>query len=257
MCLAWLPFSNGVAPNLNEKTKKVSKHTLSPVSGPLRTHDQPQRARQIHGRIPQKKNCHETIHISYIPVVDNHSTETDLVKRVQRGELEAFEELLSLHSTHLRAFVAMKLPIPHLIDEIAHETFVFAHRHIMDFEAGTDFGKWLRAIAFNLVRKETLRHQRLSKNREKYLEHHIVQEAVRGEFTPDSPAVVFLEECLQKLPDKQQKLLEHKYRLSQSSREIAEAFDQSEAWVRTTLCRVRTGLRTCIENKMNVSPEPT
>ena len=185
------------------------------------------------------------------------ATETELVKRVQAGELEAFEELLHLHSSHLRAFVAMKLPIPHLIDEIAHETFVFAHRHIMDFEAGTDFGKWLRAIAFNLTRKETLRMQRLSKNQERYIEHHLVQHGSKSGVTPDAPAVVFLEECLRKLPDQQQKLLSHKYKLSQSSREIAEAFGQSEAWVRTTLCRVRTGLRQCIEAKMETSPEPT
>lgn len=195
---------------------------------------------------------------SYNIFVGDTSTETeaDLVTRVQSGELEAYEELLSLHSTHLRAFIAMKLPIPHLIDEIAHETFVFAHRHIMDFEAGTDFGKWLRAIAFNLVRKETLRHQRLSKNQEKFLEHHLVQQAGKGEFAPESPTMVYLEECLQRLPDKQRELLNHKYTLSESSREIAEAFQQSEAWVRTTLCRIRTSLRQCIEHKIEASPEP-
>ena len=194
---------------------------------------------------------------SYIIFVGDPSTETELVKRVQKGDLEAYEELLDLHSSHLRAFVAMKLPIPHLIDEIAHEAFVFAHRHIMDFEAGTDFGKWLRAIAFNLVRKETLKHQRLSKNREKFLEHSLVQQAGNSDFAPESPTVVFLEECLQKLPEKQRELLKHKYTLSESSREIAEAFNQSEAWVRTTLCRVRTSLRQCIENKIDASPEFT
>ena len=94
--------------------------------------------------------------------------EETLVKNVQNGDLASFEKLIEAHSSHLRAFVAMKLPVPHLIDEIAHEAFVFAHRHIDDFEAGTDFGKWLRAIAFNLVRKETLRYQRVAKNQEKF-----------------------------------------------------------------------------------------
>ncbi len=193
------------------------------------------------------------------PVVSDPQTEEDLVIRVQRGDLSAFERLLELHSSHLRAFVAMKLPIPHLIDEIAHEAFVFAHRYIHDFRPGTDFGKWLRAIAFNLIRKETLRHQRLSKNREKFIEHHLVQEATRGEFTPDLPLVSALEECLSRLPEQQRRLLERKYTLSESSREIATAFGQSEAWVRTTLCRVRTSLRQCMEHKLNGAsgtPEP-
>ena len=35
-----------------------------------------------------------------------------------------------------------------------------------------------------------------------------------------------------------------------AANKIAKAFDQSEAWVRTTLCRVRTALRQCIEQKM-------
>lgn len=188
--------------------------------------------------------------------MDRHETETDLVIRVQKGDLSAFEELLNLHSTHLRAFIAMKLPIPHLIDEIAHETFVFAHRRIMDFEPGTDFGKWLRAIAFNLVRKETLRHQRLSTNKDNFLEHSLIQHASSGEMAPESPVVVYLEECLLRLPEQQRKLLEHKYKLVESSREIAKAFGQSEAWVRTTLCRVRTALRQCIEQKMESAGGP-
>lgn len=190
------------------------------------------------------------------PGAERNGTEDDLVLRAQSGDLSAFETLLEAHSSRLRAFIAMKMPIPHLIDEIAHESFVFAHRHLSEFKAGTDFGKWLRAIAFNLVRRETLRHQRLAKNRERFLEHHLVQESVRGGFAPDLPAVVFLEECLARLPEQQRRLLEHKYARAESSREIARALGQSEAWVRTTLCRIRTGLRQCIEQKMNGLADP-
>jgi len=192
--------------------------------------------------------------------VNDRATEDELVIRVQQGDLPAFEGLLEMHASHLRGFVAMKLPVPHLIDEIAHEAFVFAHRHILEFKPGTDFGKWLRAIAFNLIRKETLRHQRLSRNREKFLEHHLVQESMRGDHSPEQPLVAVLEECLARLPEQQRHLLERKYTLSESSREIASAFGQSEAWVRTTLCRVRTALRHCIERKLEGrppgSPEP-
>ncbi len=178
--------------------------------------------------------------------------ETTLVKRVQQGDLDAFEQLLDVHGSQLRAFVAMKLPIPHLIDEIAHEAFVFAHRHITDFEAGTDFGKWLRAIAFNLIRKETLRHQRLKNNNEKFLDHCIMERSPASGFVPESPVIIVLEECLRSLPEQQKMLLDHKYKLSESTREISGAFGQSEAWVRTTLCRVRTALRKCIEAKLEL-----
>lgn len=179
----------------------------------------------------------------------NDEREEHLVREVQAGRLEEFEELIHSHASRLRAFVAMRLPIGHLIDEIAHETFVFAYHHINDFEAGTDFGKWLRAIAYNLVRQETLRHQRIAKHQKRYLEHCLVQSATKGDFKPDDPVAVYLEECIDKLPDNQRTLLRMKYRLSQSSREMAQALDQSEAWVRTTLCRVRSALRECVETK--------
>jgi phosphonate transport system substrate-binding protein len=45
--------------------------------------------------------------------------ETELVLPVQDGDLSAFEELLHLNGSRLRAFAAMKLPIPHLVGEIA------------------------------------------------------------------------------------------------------------------------------------------
>ncbi|NNE92050.1 MAG: sigma-70 family RNA polymerase sigma factor [Verrucomicrobiales bacterium] len=175
--------------------------------------------------------------------------EKQLVLDVQAGKLEAFEELILEHGSRLRAFVAMKLPIPHLIDELAHEAFVFAHHHIHDFEAGTNFGKWLRAIAFNLVRKETLRHQRVSKNNEKFLEHCLVQSSNTAGFTPEAPVFAHLEECVNQLPEGQRKLLGLKYKLVQSTREMAAVLQQSEAWVRTTLCRVRSVLRDCLERK--------
>jgi RNA polymerase sigma-70 factor (ECF subfamily) len=175
--------------------------------------------------------------------------EDELIRAVQAGDLGDFEELIHRHSAHLRAFVAMRLPIAHLIDEIAHETFVFAYRHILDFEAGTDFGKWLRAIAFNLIRQETLKHQRVAKHHERYLEHCLVQSSAKSGFRSEDPVIAYLEECVDALPDGQRSLLRMKYRLSQSSRDMAQALGQSEAWVRTTLCRVRSALRDCIEAK--------
>ncbi|MCB1062991.1 MAG: sigma-70 family RNA polymerase sigma factor [Verrucomicrobiae bacterium] len=179
----------------------------------------------------------------------NEEREDELVRAVQAGRLEDFEELIHQHASRLRAFVAMRLPVAHLIDEIAHETFVFAYHHIDDFEAGTDFGKWLRAIAFNLVRQETLRHSRMTKHQKRYLEHCLIQSADKTEFKPDDPVIVYLEECIDALPDGQRTLLRMKYRLSQTSKEMSRALDQSDAWVRTTLCRVRSALRECVEAK--------
>ena len=63
--------------------------------------------------------------------------EDNLIEKVKKGQVEAFGELMELHMRRIRAFIALNAPVPHLIDEVAHESFVFAYRHIEDFETGT------------------------------------------------------------------------------------------------------------------------
>ena len=84
---------------------------------------------------------------------------------------------------------------------------------------------------------------------ENYLEHCLVESATGQGLAPESPMVVYLEECVGDLPDGQQELLKRRYKLLESTRDVSEALGQSEAWVRTTLCRVRRALRTCVEDK--------
>jgi RNA polymerase sigma-70 factor (ECF subfamily) len=180
---------------------------------------------------------------------DEQIAEDALIREVQAGNLAAFEQLINLHSSRLRAFVSMRLPVSHLIDEIAHEAFVFAYRHLDEYTPGSNFGAWLRAIANNLVRAEVLRYSRSVKNQENYLEHCLVEASEGQGAKPESPMVIYLEECLEDLPEGQQELLQRRYRLSESTRDMAAAMGQSEAWVRTTLCRVRQALKTCVENK--------
>lgn len=189
--------------------------------------------------------------------MDANDDEDRLIREVRDGQLEAYEALIHRHAARLKAFISMRLPVPHLVDEIAHESFVFAYRHLQDFEIGTDFGKWLRAIAHNLVRKEVLRYSRSEKNQEKYLEHCLVERssAAGDAWRPESPVVAFLEECVRSLPEAQRDLLGERYRWSRSTRELAQKTGRSEAWVRTNLCRIRSVLRACVEGKLDSAEE--
>src|ERR1051326_9372301 len=95
-------------------------------------------------------------------------TETDdrsLIEAVQRGSLDSFEPLVERHLDHLHYFVSLKLPVPHLVDEITHDTFVFAFHHIGDFTPGTPFRSWLRAIAANKIYAEIERYCREERTR--------------------------------------------------------------------------------------------
>lgn len=175
--------------------------------------------------------------------------EERLVLEVQRGGLEAFGRLMDLHVRRLRTFIALKAPVPHLIDEIAHDTFVFAYHNIDRFQAGTSFFAWIRAVAENLLRAEIQRYSREQANQMNYVEHRLVGGTVAEASAVAPREVDHLEECLHQVPPTLRELLDLKYRFAYSASEIADAMNRSLAWVRTTLCRVRKQLRECIRTK--------
>ncbi|MFC1499205.1 RNA polymerase sigma factor [Verrucomicrobiota bacterium] len=178
------------------------------------------------------------------------NTEHKLITKAQMGDLGAFEELMHMHIQRVQAYVAIRLPLPHLVDEITHETFIFAYNHIKDLSDDSNFGAWIKAVAYNKVRAEVLRYARERTNKEKYLVNLIVQ--MSNNKLPEKRLAVIehLEDCMRQLPKHMKELLKFRYYFGSSSEEIAEKFDRSTAWVRTSLFRVRKTLKQCIERKM-------
>jgi DNA-directed RNA polymerase specialized sigma24 family protein len=78
---------------------------------------------------------------------DFEADEASLMARVQSCDTEAFVPLVRRHLPLLRSFVASRLPVSILVDEITHETFVFAFRRIAEFDVQKPFRPWLGAIA--------------------------------------------------------------------------------------------------------------
>ena len=176
--------------------------------------------------------------------------EQSLIQQVQEGKLEAFGHLMDLHVRRLRAVVALNAPVPHLVDEIAHEAFVFAYNHIQEFQRGTSFFAWIKSIAWNLLRAEIQRFSREQANQNKYAERRVVESTPFKAVDLSAAELDKLETCLQRIPPRLKQLVEMRYRLSFSTQEIAEKAGQSSAWVRTTLCRLRKQLRDCIHDKL-------
>lgn len=177
-------------------------------------------------------------------------SDTKLVEAVQRGEPACFEPLLDRHLGHLRVFIALKAPVPHLIDEITHETFVFAFHNIASFTAGTNLRAWLRAIAGNLIRAEVQRYAREQANKLTYAERHLLDVALEKPGLQASREAEFLQQCLEEVPDAMRQLLALKYHDDCTSDDMARRLQRSTAWVRTTLFRLRQQLKECVEAKL-------
>ena len=172
-----------------------------------------------------------------------------LVEAVQRGELQAFELLVDRHLANVRTFLALRTPVSQLVDELAHETFVFAYHHVGEFRAGTSFRAWLLEIAWNLLRAEVQRFSRELSNQQRFAAECFSQ-GFNGEAAAlPSREVEFLQECVEQIPAPMRELLTLKYHDERSTEEIAGRLQRSLAWVRTVLFRLRQQFRKCIEGK--------
>jgi RNA polymerase sigma-70 factor, ECF subfamily len=179
-----------------------------------------------------------------------HVTPRDRSARVGAGDVQAFDELITEHAASLRAFIALRSPSAVLIDEVAQETFVFAFHHISEFKEGTNFGAWLRAIAFNMLRREIQRFSREQVNRTRYYEEWLsTMDTGREPEESRHDLLLALQGCLSKLNETQRQMLTLRYRESWSAERIAERLRQTPGWVRTNMCRIRKALRVCIESK--------
>ena len=187
-----------------------------------------------------------------IPSADTASDPSDaeLVDRIRAGDMDAFTPVVRRHISAIRAFVAMKLPVPHLADEITHETFVFAFRNLEGLELQGTMRPWLRAIAWNLVRKELLRFAREQQNLSRLERAQIMDLAsATADGVNDSDEAALLEECLTTLPATARKLVEERYHRGLTNEELAVLMGRTAEWVRVTLFRVRRQLKECIEAK--------
>src|SRR5262245_19024815 len=92
------------------------------------------------------------------------------ILRVQAGDTEDFQIIVTAYHRRLRTWLAAFCPPEVEPDEITHVTFLEAYRRIARYQAGTDFFAWLCAFARNLVLTECEKIQRRARNRQNYLE---------------------------------------------------------------------------------------
>jgi len=183
------------------------------------------------------------------------ASESELLCRVQSGDVDAFAPLVRRHLSEIRAFVCLRLPVPHLADEITHETFVFAFREIGRFDVTKPLRPWLRAIAWNLIRSELLRFAREQVNLSRFEQVQLAELTRDAEQRALRDETVFLAECMAQLPENLRRLIDERYRLGKTNEELAAAFERSVEWVRVTLFRVRRQLRDCIETKLALASD--
>jgi RNA polymerase sigma-70 factor (ECF subfamily) len=87
-------------------------------------------------------------------------TEDDLVRKAQRGDRSAFEELVRLTSRLLYARLYLETGDPHRAEDLVQETYLAAYRSLDRLQGPSHLRSWLLTIAQNLVIDTARREQR-------------------------------------------------------------------------------------------------
>jgi len=166
-----------------------------------------------------------------------------------------FAEILDTTQAHIRAYVAgMGVPLVE-VDDIAQEVYLEIYRNLEKVPKNDPPIRWLKGIARNLCLNYFRRESRRKSSR------HMDALADLLDRTPASlddgvihdEAVKALRGCMEKLSDKNRKMLVMRYLEGLTSERIAQAYEMTAEAVRITLFRVRGKLKACVTNQ--IEPE--
>src|ERR1043166_8129416 len=174
--------------------------------------------------------------------------ERELIHRAQRGEREAFGEIVRLYQARLRAFVARSVPRSEDVFDIVQDAFLDALKNIHRFDPDQELAPWLRAVCrnrmLNFFRARRVRLNAAMALVEQALEERWVEEEVA--LDEASEEVRALQKCVDQLGAPQRELLELRYKSNVPVSDLARRLRRSAAALSMTLFRLRAALQKCL-----------
>ena len=95
------------------------------------------------------------------PTVPDAVAETELVKRAQRGDMPAYDELVRRHQERIYATIYHMTSNHEDANDLAQEAFIKAFQALRTFKGGSSFYTWVYRIAIN----KTINFLKQRKNR--------------------------------------------------------------------------------------------
>jgi len=171
--------------------------------------------------------------------------------RVRRGERDAFAAVIQSCHVPVRALISALVHDRDDADDLAQQTFVFAFQHLSDYQPGTHFLAWLKAVARNNVLDYFKRRGQQRANQERFLREEIARRAVELARPEEiDPRLEMLRQCVQGLDTRQRVLLRQAHDRSFTLEEMARRLQRSAAALRKQISRLYEALRQCIDRRL-------
>jgi len=175
------------------------------------------------------------------------------IQDVQRGHAERFSEVVEAYHVQIRTFINAITHDPFDSDDLAQQTFLFAYQHINEYQIGTNFMAWLKAIAYNHIRDYRAHSQR-SSSVERRLREQISRTAIESLGPTElDPRLELLNDCIERLPSNQRSFLKTVCGRRSTLEDVALELNRPGTWVRKTLSRLYEILRNCVERRLENS----
>ncbi|BDS08731.1 DNA-directed RNA polymerase sigma-70 factor [Oceaniferula spumae] len=173
-------------------------------------------------------------------------------------ETRDFIKELTQNQLALMNYIRSLMPwAPNEVNDILQETNLTLWDKIAEYELGTNFKAW----AFTIARYKVLNHLKVSKSSQLvFFDNELIDQISaatleRGEQASDMKAHA-LEQCLQKLSQKQRELLSARYGTEVTVEQYADKLGRSPSSLYVTLNRLRAKLKDCIHNRISLEGDP-
>ena len=160
------------------------------------------------------------------------------------------QALFVRHSAALRGFVVSLVPDFAAVDDILHDTFLTITAKAAEFEIGTNFLAWAKAIArFKVLHARRAHWREINGISEEAIEALCASEP-EADAAPLERRISALTQCIEMLPPQTRRAVELRYQQAHSVPEAAQRLGWTPGSLYVVLCRARSALRECIERKL-------
>lgn len=178
-----------------------------------------------------------------------------LVAPPEKTRTEDFIRLLTLYQPRVYLFILSLLPNRSDADEVIQETNLLLWERFAEFQPGSDFRAWAFQVAYFKVKQFRDRQQR---SRICFGDAFMERLTEVAAAEPDDYDVrqEALAECLQKLSDKDRRLVDARYQPGATATTVAEQLGRSTEAVYKSMQRLRQTLYDCIQRQLLAEDRP-
>lgn len=181
-----------------------------------------------------------------------------LIDRSKHGDSEAFQKIVYLFQSRIRAFIGSYLRDADAVDDLAQEVFLAAFRSLPNYRGESAFSTWLFGISRNYVlmhlREQTKWQKPASLQANMMLwRAEQLEEDDLSNLAEHEREIAALQECIGKLPPDRAEMVSAHYFKARSIVEMARETGRKEGTLRMMLLRVRQDLRDCVKRRLGAA----